>query len=387
VRIVLKPDFRFRVALVLALFLFLGIAWSAEELPTRLSDEAFWGLVSDFSEPGGRFPSDNFSSNELAIQHILPELEKGRKAGGAYLGVGPEQNFTYIVALKPKIAFIVDIRRQNLIEHLMYKALIEMSTDRADFLSRLFSRPRPADAGKNSTATALFEGFHDVDPDQAMFEQNYLAIRDRLIKQHQFKLTPDDENVLGYVLRAFFVGGPNLGYPGPQTVRPGVARLLPTYEELMIDTDQNGQQQSFLASEENFQTLQSFEKSNLIVPIVGDFAGTTALRSVGEYLKKHNTNVSAFYLSNVEQYLFMNSAAGVPNEDWKAFYKNVGTLPLDAKSVFIRPLINTPDGYSSSPQFRPGYHFDTLLFSIRDLVAAFNAGSIATYYDVIQVRN
>ncbi len=155
----------------------------------------------------------------------------------------------------------------------------------------------------------------------------------------------------------------------------------------MIDTDQKGQQQSFLGSEENFQTLQSFEKSNLIVPIVGDFAGATALRSVGEYLKKHNTNVSAFYLSNVEQYLFMSSAAGVPNEDSKAFYKNVATLPLDAKSVFIRPLISTPDGYSSSPQFRPGYHFDTLLFSMRNLVTAFNAGSIATYYDVIQVHN
>jgi hypothetical protein len=384
---VFKPEFRLRAALLLALCFFIGIAWSAEELPTRLSDEAFWGLVSDFSEAGGRFPSDNFASNELAIQYILPELANGRKAGGAYLGVGPEQNFTYIAALKPKIAFIVDIRRQNLIEHLMYKALFEISANRVDFLSRLFSRPAPTGLAKNAGVTALFEAFHDIDPDQALLEQNAAAIKDRLMKQHQFKLTPDDENALLYILRAFFVGGPNLGYPGPQTVRAGVPRLLPTFEELMVDTDQNGRQQSFLATDENFQTLQGFEKNNLIVPIVGDFAGSTALRSVGEYLRKHNTNISAFYLSNVEQYLFMPSSPGVPNEDWKAFYKNVATLPLDAKSVFIRPLISTPDGYSSSPQFRTGYHFDTLLFSIRDLVAAFNAGAIATYYDVIQIHN
>src|SRR5207245_9343121 len=104
-------------------------------LPTYVTDDVFWHLVAEFSQPSGRFPSDNFVSNELATQCVLSELTKARKAGGAYVGVGPEQNFTYIVALQPKIAFIVDIRRQNMIQHLMYKALIELSSDRADFLS------------------------------------------------------------------------------------------------------------------------------------------------------------------------------------------------------------------------------------------------------------
>src|SRR5262245_51803203 len=120
-------EHRLRFAVVLALCFLLGIGWSAEQLPTRLTDEAFWKLVTDFSEPDGRFVSDNFVSNELATQHVLSDLTQDRKAGGAYLGVGPEQNFTYIAALRPKIAFIIDIRRQNMIEHLMYKALIELS--------------------------------------------------------------------------------------------------------------------------------------------------------------------------------------------------------------------------------------------------------------------
>ena len=60
------------------------------------------------------------------------------------MGVGPEQNFTYIAVTRPAIAFIVDIRRGNLDLHLMYKALFELSADRADFVSRLFSRKRPA---------------------------------------------------------------------------------------------------------------------------------------------------------------------------------------------------------------------------------------------------
>jgi hypothetical protein len=377
---VLKPEFRLRIAALVAICCFLSIG-SAEELSTRLNDDAFWKLVTDFSEPSGKFPQDNFVSNELAIQRILPDLVKGRKADGAYLGVGPEQNFTYIVALKPKIAFIIDIRRQNMIQHLMYKAVIEMSTDRADFLSRLFSRPRPPDLGKSSSVTTLFESFRDVQPDPKTFEDNLAAVKDHLTKVHSFTLTAEDEATLNYIMKAFYLGGTNLGYPGPtQIARNGTPRILPTYEELMIDTDDDGRQQSYLASEENFQTLQQFERNNLLVPLVGDFAGPATIRSVGEYLKNHNTSVSALYTSNVEQYLFMS-------EDWKAFYKNVSTLPLDSKSVFIRPLINTgPTGYSASPQFRQGFHWDTFLFPIRDLVAAFEGGKVETYYDVIQFR-
>ena len=56
------------------------------------------------------------------------------------MGVGPEQNFTYIVATKPSMAFIVDVRRGNLDLQLMYKALFELSADRAEFVSRLFSQ-------------------------------------------------------------------------------------------------------------------------------------------------------------------------------------------------------------------------------------------------------
>jgi hypothetical protein len=207
-------------------------------------------------------------------------------------------------------------------------------------------------------------------------------MKDRLIKEHGFKLTSEDESNIAYVFRAFFIGGPNLGYSNVSfPIRQPVPRILPTYEELMVDTDEKGKQRSYLATEDNFLTLQQIEMNNLIVPIVGNFAGPTALRSVGEYLREHNTSVMAFYTSNVEQYLFMNS------EDWKTFYTNVSTLPLESRSVFIRPLINTGNGYTASPQFRSTFHWDTLLFPLVDLVTAFNMGMIENYYDVIQGRN
>src|SRR5678809_849042 len=88
--------------------------------------------------------SDTLASNELVFARVVPDLIARTKPSGVYLGVGPEQNFTYIAAIRPKIAFIPDIRRGNLDLQLMYKALFELSADRADFVSRLFSRKRPA---------------------------------------------------------------------------------------------------------------------------------------------------------------------------------------------------------------------------------------------------
>jgi hypothetical protein len=373
-----KSANRFRLAVVLTLCVFFSVGWSAEQLPARLSDEAFWKLIADFSEPGGSFVSDNFVSNELAFQEVLTSLTDGRKPGGVYLGVGPEQNFTYIAALKPKIAFVFDIRRQNMLEHLMYKAVFEISKDRADFLSHLFSRPRPPDLEQDSSAVVLFNAFDDVAADLDLYQENLRIIKQRLVDEHGFSLTVDDENTVANILRAFYVGGPNLTYSGP---RPPTRTILPTYEELMTDSDSSGKPRSFLASEENFQAVQRLQKDNLIIPIVGDFAGSTAIRSVAQYLKDRNSTVTAFYVSNVEQYLFMS-------ESWKKFYANVATLPLDSKSVFIRPLINTGTGaYTSSPLFRSGFHWDTLLFPIEDLIAAFDTEMIHTYYDIIQLPN
>src|SRR6185436_6078932 len=134
----------------------------------QLSDEAFWKMVTEFSEAGGYFRSDNFVSNETAFQYVLNRLKKTRP-GGVYLGVGPDQNFTYIVAMRPKLAIIFDIRRQNVMQHLMYKALIEMSADRAEFLSRLFARKRPENISAKSTPEELFAAYDSVEPDRQLF--------------------------------------------------------------------------------------------------------------------------------------------------------------------------------------------------------------------------
>ena len=352
----------------------------AQGIPTKLSDSAYWKLVTDISEPGGYFRSDNFVSNETTFQWVIPDLLRTTKPGGVYLGVGPDQNFTYIVALKPKIAFIFDIRRQNMLTHLMYKALIEQSADRADFVSRLFSRPRPEKLDSTATAMQIFTAYSAVAPDSARFRANITGIRDALTKKHGFKLSESDLETIAYVYEAFVSAGPDITYNFNQGNRAGGfgRGSMPSYAALQVETDSAGVNRAYMASEANFRALREVELNNLLVPVVGDFAGAKAIRAVGEYLKQNNATVTAFYLSNVEQYLFQQG------DDWRKFFGNVGTLPLDGASTFIRSVFNGM-GYNRGPTFGGPYmRNQQLLASILDQVKMFNEGKITWYDDVIR---
>src|SRR5437773_9582866 len=159
---------------------------ATELIPSQLSDEAFWNMVTEFSEPNGYFRADNFVSNETTFQYVIRELKKVTP-GGVYLGVGPDQNFTYVVAMRPKLAVIFDIRRQNMLQHLMYKALIEMSDDRTDFISRLFSRRRPATSEANASAAELSLTFENVPIDRVFFLENLQPDKKQLQQRHGCK--------------------------------------------------------------------------------------------------------------------------------------------------------------------------------------------------------
>jgi len=300
----------------------------AAPVADRLSDQQFWKLSSESSEPDGTFRSDNLLSNELGFQTVIPELTRIAKQGRVYMGVGPEQNFTYIVALKPAMAFIVDIRRGNLDLHLMYKALFEMSTDRADFLSRLFSRKRPEGLTTKSTAAELFNAYNRVQASDALYKENLKAIQSHLIEKHGFALSDNDQAGIEYVYGFFYRYGPDLNYGSSGG---GFGGNFVTYGDLMTATDDARVSRSYLATEENFLYLKEFETKNLLVPVVGNFAGPQALRAVGRYLKDNGGVVSAFYLSNVEQYLDMDGI-------WGTFCANASSLPLDETSTFIRSV-------------------------------------------------
>jgi hypothetical protein len=317
-----------RVFVVAGLVLAIGLTTVAASLPARLSDQEFWRLASESSEPDGTFRSDNLLSNELGFQFVVPELARTAKPGRVYMGVGPEQNFTYIVATRPAMAFIVDIRRGNFDLQLMYKALFELSADRAEFISRLFSKKRPEGLTAKSTSTDLFAAIWNVPTSPALFNDNLQAIDNLLTKKHAFALSSDDLEGIKYVYNAFFLYGPKIQYSSTSSFG---GSQQPNYADLMTAADRAGVEHSYLASDDNFQFMKDLESRNMLVPVIGNFGGPKAIRAVGKYLKDRSATVSAFYLSNVEQYLRQDLI-------WDNFCANVATLPLDETSTFIRSV-------------------------------------------------
>jgi hypothetical protein len=166
-----------------------------------LSSEEFSGLVRDLSEEGGYFMSDNFTSSEDSYLTITDKLQELAVPGGAYIGVGPEQNFTYIARTRPRIAFIVDIRRQAIIQHLMYKAIFKLAPTRALFLSRLLSRPIPeAKApGADAPLDEILAFFDSIPADNRTYAENLAEIRKTIQKDFQFPLSIEDQESLEYV--------------------------------------------------------------------------------------------------------------------------------------------------------------------------------------------
>ena len=304
---------------------------------------------------------------------MIPALTRQVRTGGVYLGVAPDQNFTYMVATRPRMAFIVDIRRGNLLQHLMYKAIFELSRDRADFVSRLFSKPRPAGLRPDASVDALFEAYAGVETDKGTYATNVEAIRRHLMTRRGFALSTEDWEQLESIYFAFFWDGPAIRYtPLPAYGGRGSGNY-PSYEDLMRQADTDGVSRGYLANEDNFLFVKGLQEKNLIVPVVGDFAGPKALRAVGQYVRERGAIVSAFYVSNVEQYLLMEPGK------FDGFAKNVATLPVDATSSFIRSVASRfgygggylgPDGRASA--------LDPIRLFVRD----YEAGRIRSYLDV-----
>ena len=306
----------------------------ADTLPASLTDREFWALVGQLSEPNGVFVSrsgspDNLLSNEMPVSTLAAAVARQVPPSGVYLGVGPEQNFTYIAAIRPRIAFITDIRRGNLDLHLVYKAVFEMSASRAEFVARLFNRAAMPTVSRTSSAAQLMTAASRATAlPEATFDANLKAVIDLLANKHGFALTPDDRENIDHVYRAFHRFGPEIDYTSSISGRNG--RFV-NYAALMGSIDaQSGEERSFLASEERFALVKTMESKNLIIPVVGNFAGPKALRAIGAWLRARGATVGAFYVSNVEQYLDQNGV-------WPAFCANVAALPLDRSSIFIRP--------------------------------------------------
>ncbi|MGH9340227.1 MAG: hypothetical protein ACRD1R_11745 [Acidobacteriota bacterium] len=351
-------------------------AYAASE---TLSVREFERLILEFSERSRYFNTNNLISNETSYLHVIPLLEELGARGQAYLGVGPDQNFTYIAHLQPEIAFIVDVRRDNLLQHLYYKSLFMKAENRWEYLSYLFGKPLPEGFRPDESARAsdLVSQFRRFSSDADYFQDNLAEFWEMIRRPAPNLIRKTDAQALKQVATAFFEDNLSLKYRSHgRRPRP----YYPSYEQLITETDLKGRPANYLASERHFRFLKKMQEENRIIPVVGDFGGDKALRLVGEFLKEREFKVSAFYLSNVEFYLYRS-------ETFPRFIENVRSLPLDENSLLIRSYFSY---WRPHPETVPGYFVTSLLQHAQRFLALVEEDPFINYWDMVSryyIRN
>ncbi len=335
-------------------------------------DSTFVRLVHALSEPGGYFDTDNLISNEASYLHVLGPIRERGVRGGVYVGVGPDQNFSYIAELQPDLAFIIDIRRDNLLQHLWFKALFELAETRVQYLALMFGKPTPAGRSWSERTIEELVDYLDTTPTRSdVVEANQRAVRDRVMR-FGLSLSGDDLDAIARIHGTFVSAGPDLRFTSHN--RPPRA-YYPTYRQLVLERDLEGRQSGYLASEDRFRVVKALQDRNRIIPVVGDLSGDHALRAIGRYLTEVGTRISAMYVSNVEFYLMRNGT-------FSQFAGNVGQLPYDENSLIIRSYFG---GWyrRQHPQAVPGYFSSQLLQTFESFLRGQTNGGYVSYFDLV----
>jgi len=252
--------------------------------------------------------------------------------GGAYLGVGPEQGFSYIAEIRPEIAFIVDVRRDNLLLHLLLKAMFTQAETRLEYLALLYGRPAPASdlsRWKDGSLEELLLYVDAVRPDPGGHAKTHARLMEQ-VARFGIPLTDQDRLTLRRFHDEFAESGLDIRY---RSSNRSSRRSYPTARDLYLATDLENAQGSYLASEARYQVVRGLQLRDRVIPVVGDLSGPKAVRAIGDYVRELGMAVSVFYLSNVEFYLLRSGTFG-------SFVENVRSLPAGPRSMLVRSVFN-----------------------------------------------
>ena len=360
----------------LGLALWVGVAAISPICAVEVSDEEFQRLSLELSEPAGYFGTDNLVSNETSFLHVNQDLIQVAPRGQVYLGAGPSQNFTYIAKSRPSLAFILDVRRDNLLYHLLFKSFFLMAEDRWEFLSFVFSRSLPSREERSPRATVvdLASRLRSREADWDAFSTRIEKALDLLMEHYPRLLDETDRARIHSIAARFVKDGFEIRYQIPG--RPMLS-FFPSYADLMLATDLNGEHRHYLNSEADFQFIKRMQRENRIIPVMGNFGGRKALAAIGEEIRRRELTVSVFYLSNVEFYLFRSRI-------FRQFVENVRSLPIDRRSLFIRSYFNNWFGtWRTHPHSVLNYFSTSLTQYIGRFIELDRRANYQNYWDLV----
>jgi hypothetical protein len=353
-----------------------SVATRVEQVATLRSDTSFAATVERLSEAPGYFDSDNLISNETSYLHAVSHLRVEGVTGGAYIGVGPDQNFSYIAAIRPSVAYLLDIRRDNLLMHLLFKALFEQSENRLEYVARWTGRTVPPDVAR-WTGRPVEDVLAAVDS-LPLDHRQASAQGDTLLATIQgfgLPLSVTDTLTLRRFHEEFIASGLDLRFTSAGR-QPRY--YYPTLRQLILERDLEGRQASYLASEEAWRFLKDLQARHRVIPVVGNLAGTVAFPAVGREVAARGERVSALYVSNVEMYIWRDGS-------FPRFAATAARLPRDARSVIIRSFFG--GGFGQSHPLRRDPHVSTQLVQSLGDFAAREARGWVSYWDVVTSGN
>jgi hypothetical protein len=109
--------------------------------------------------------------------------------------------------------------------------------------------------------------------------------------------------------------------------------------------------------------VRSLQQRDLIIPVIGDVAGDTAVPAIGRFMAERGDRLAAIYVSNIESYLFNDGR-------FPGWVANLSRLPHTERSVLIRSVFS---GSAST----------SLVQRVDDLVTGHAAGRFRSYYELI----
>jgi hypothetical protein len=347
-----------------------GLTWEFSGSGARTeAQSAFAAEIASLSEAPGYFDTDNLISNERSYLDVVPELKARGVKGGAYIGVGPDQNFSYIATIRPDVVYIVDVRRDNLLLHLLFKSLFSLARTRVEYLALLLGRqvPTDLDAWRGAAIDRIVAHAESAALDAGATAALRARVDDATAKTG-VTLSSEDRATIDRFHRRFIDAGVSLRF---QSTGRAPQSHYPTYRELLLGRDEQGTRANYLASEDAFQFLKDLEQRDLVIPVVGDLSGPRALTAIGQRLRQRGQKLSAIYASNVEFYLFGDAR-------FDRFVTNLGSIPRADHAVIIRSVFGrfAMGGGGSSSHLQ----------SVGDLVTGYAKGRFRYYGELVDGR-
>lgn len=345
-------------------------AWQVA--PPAGGDSAFAATVAVLSEPGGYFDTDNLVSNETSYLLAVSDIRSHGTHGGAYIGVGPDQSFSYIAATEPEVAYLIDIRRDNLVQHLLFRALFTEARNRAEYLLLLTGREVGSDI-EQWTGSTLDDLLYHVAAAPRLDERAEADTRERLLARAAgfgVPLSAGDSAAMRQIMSTFAAEGLALRFT---TLGRAPNADYPTFRQLLAGHDREGRPASYVATEDAFRTVQRLERAGLVIPVVGDLAGPHALAAIGRDAAARGLAVSVLYASNVEYYLMQDGT-------FDTFATTAAALPRDANSLVIRSCFRRACG-PVGPD--PGSPSAQLAQPLEQMAELFADGMYRGYQDLI----